>query len=481
MGEAEGWREGATRPGTPACSLRRRRVRRPVACRSAAHGRRQADVYASEHLQGADGGPLRWLASTSLAGAVGGPIVTAMFGWTERKRAPATQRCRGTGVGRTPNGQVADPTSGAMAVAITNQKGAAVPEAASSTQKGSISASRPAWRPPQGAGRERCRAWTPGVLYADTTPLRRPGPPAGAAAQAGVKVIELFGERSPTRMARRSTEGDRGLGGVPAGCGTRRGRSGTQAAPGASRLWPAARRCRCNPCRDAAVQHVDPGEVGVRGSDSAETTAAGPPRASMRASSRGAGLGIPAEALQQVLKVDATTTDFTRASRGRRFELFSTPRARASSPALCSPPLWSPTASAELRFRRLDGRSTTTTSAAAGAPVLMRQPVRCPEARMASGFERMHPLLQVMRAPQRCGLGLRGWHADMAAGSGRGGGSGPQGRIRAYVFIRHGNGYDRIRTPVPICSGPARRRQGAARPDHRHGGASGSARRARAL
>ena len=301
-------------------------------------GRRQADVYASDHPQGGAGGPLRWLVSTSLAGAVGAAvIVTAILGWMETQEE-APQRIGADGpraLGRAPDRQAADPDHRSHGGGVHHPRtGAAVPERPRVPLRQVLPALRgAAGARLQGAGRQRAAARPDGAPCRHDAPGAA-GSPAGAAAQAAVKIIELFGGTIAGEDGQEIDE--REVAAQVASCwmpGTSRRRSGTRRRPAPRRRGQRHGNVAADPCRDAAVQHVVLSKSVFEPEDSAESTAAGH-TSSLYASlyHTAQALGIPPEALQQVLKVHATTTDFTRTCAPEmRSSCSSTPRARAAA------------------------------------------------------------------------------------------------------------------------------------------------------
>src|SRR5262245_49560230 len=114
-------------------------------------------------------------------------------------------------------------------------------------------------------------------------------------------------------------------------------------------------------------------------------------------------LSIPPELIQQVLKAHAFTTDFSQSVRaGDGFQFLFDAKVGSSGELgelLASAMVSSAGTQRFYRFRAADGTVDYYDEQGRNSrKFLMRQPVRCSAARLASGFgSRLHPLLQIVR------------------------------------------------------------------------------------
>jgi murein DD-endopeptidase MepM/ murein hydrolase activator NlpD len=164
-------------------------------------------------------------------------------------------------------------------------------------------------------------------------------------------------------------------------------------------------------------------------------------------------LDIPPEVIVQILKIHAYATDFSQSVRaGDSVEFFfegkKEGKGRPEWPGeLLATAITSRRETHKFyRFRTPDGvvdyydegGSTSRT-------FLMRQPVRCPDVRVASGFGmRTHPLLQVLRPHTGVDWACAAGTPIMAAGNGVIEEAGRRGEYGNYLRIRHANGYKTI-------------------------------------
>jgi murein DD-endopeptidase MepM/ murein hydrolase activator NlpD len=164
-------------------------------------------------------------------------------------------------------------------------------------------------------------------------------------------------------------------------------------------------------------------------------------------------LDVPPEVIGQILKIHAYATDFSQSVRaGDAFEFFfDAKEGDKGGDGRLGELLATAIASGKethkfYRFRTPDGvvdyydeRGSTSRK------FLMRQPVRCPDARVASGFGmRMHPLLQVVRPHTGVDWACAAGTPVMAAGSGVIEEAGRRGEYGTYLRIRHANGYKTV-------------------------------------
>jgi murein DD-endopeptidase MepM/ murein hydrolase activator NlpD len=161
-------------------------------------------------------------------------------------------------------------------------------------------------------------------------------------------------------------------------------------------------------------------------------------------------LDIPPEVVVQILKIHAHATDFGQGvGAGDAFEFFFDGKEedKAGGGWLGELLATAITASRQThrfyRFRTPDGvvdyydeRGSTSRT------FLMRQPVRCPDVRVASGFGmRTHPLLQVLRPHTGVDWACAAGTPIVAAGDGVIEEAGRRGEYGNYLRIRHANGY----------------------------------------
>ena len=164
-------------------------------------------------------------------------------------------------------------------------------------------------------------------------------------------------------------------------------------------------------------------------------------------------LDIPPEVVGQILKIHAHSTDFSQSVRaGDSVEFFFEGKKGGKRGAewlgeLLATAITSGRETHKFhRFRTpdevvdyYDERGSTSRK------FLMRQPVRCPDVRVASGFGmRMHPLLQVLRPHTGVDWACAAGTPVMAAGSGVIEEAGRRGEYGNYMRIRHANSYKTV-------------------------------------
>jgi len=411
---------------------------------------RLADILARDHSDARRSGHFHWLLSTSLAATVGLIAIAAIVagsGDALQDGLPRSPYSRVDGLRWAmpktdklliPNGVVAARFDIADVVRERRDGGDYILE---KTYHRLVARLAPISK----AEAEAIPRLDPIALYADTTPLDRARRAEDSRQNAGIRVVQLLsgtiasedGQDLDVRevmdeVARVLDAGEH--------------RPATEG-PLAERVSPTV--------LEAPPPNTSILEKSVFEADDAAEDAAQVRPSSLYASLHHAAqrLDIPPEVIVQILKIHAYATDFSQSVRaGDSFEFFFEGKKEGKGGAGWPGELLATAVASRrethkfYRFRSADGavdyydeRGSTSRT------FLMRQPVRCPDVRVASGFGmRTHPLLQVVRPHTGVDWACAAGTPVMAAGSGVIEEAGRRGEYGNYLRIRHANDYKTV-------------------------------------
>jgi murein DD-endopeptidase MepM/ murein hydrolase activator NlpD len=396
----------------------------------------------------------RWLLSTFLSAAGAGlALVVIILGWTETgEHALSAPRLASAAGGQwaVPRADRLPTLSDANAVAFT------IAERVQQHQKGRKFAfdklyhrfeARLAPVPPALA--ERIPRFDPTAIHADTAPFSQEDGPKPAA----TRVIELLGGTVPIEDGQELDARDASeivaqlVAEEPAAV-----QGASQDLPGPGSRDHLLARGALQRLSSLHLANTSDVPKSVLETNSVAADAGHTQASSLYASlyHTAQALNIPAEAVQQVLRIHTSTVDFTQnVSAGDTFELFFEAkvdgRARPGEPGnlLASPIATNGNVKRLYRFRTADGAvDYYDEHGATSRTLLIRQPVHCAGARVTSGFGvRVHPLLQVLRPHAGVDWACPEGTPIMAAGAGWVEEAGRRGEYGNYLRIRHANGY----------------------------------------